>query len=140
ELEFGFQNYLKQILVRSSRNVVKVAGDPWGTSIESIPDIEAQMSIAEIFLANGKVAEARHHLELLAAQAPDSTRVSYYRGILARMSGDAAARDFFVDALSDRNLAPRAAVQLAQMGELQIPSVRMILEDAAAKRTRTPDV
>src|SRR5262249_13529951 len=35
---------------------------------------------------------------------------------------------------------PRAAVQLAQMGDLEIPSVRMILEEAAAKHTRTPEV
>jgi TonB family protein len=140
ELDSGFKNYLKQILVRSSRDVVKVTVGAWDTSIESIPDTDAQMSIAEIFLANGKFAEARRHLEILAAQAPDSTRVSYYRGILARMSGDPAARDFFVDALLDPFLAPRAAVQLAQMGELQIPSVRTTLEDAAAKRTRTPEV
>jgi hypothetical protein len=99
DLEFGFQNYLKNIAQRSSRNVVKVSGEDSDVSIQSIPDTEAQMSIAEIFLANGKLPEARRHLEILAAQAPDSTRVSYYRGILARISSDASARDFFVDAL-----------------------------------------
>jgi hypothetical protein len=80
--------------------------------VESIPDTDAQMSIAEIFLANGKLPEARHHLEILAAQAPDSTRVSYYRGILAQLAGEPGARDFFVDALLDPFLSPRAAVQL----------------------------
>jgi TonB family protein len=140
ELELGFQNYLRMIQQRSNRTVVKVSGDAWNTSIESIPDSDAQMSIAEIFLANGKLADARRHLEILALQAPDSTRVSYYRGILARISGDGSARDFFVDALLDPFLAPRAAVQLAQMGDLEIPAVRMILEEAAARRTRTPEV
>jgi TonB family protein len=140
DLEAGFQNYLKVIVQSSSRNIVKVSGEDWGTSIESIPDSEAQISIAEIFLANGKLREARRHLEMLAAQAPDSTRVSYYRGILARMAGDSTARDFFVDALLDPFLAPRAAVQLVQMGDMQIPSVRTILEEAATMRTRTPEV
>src|SRR5205814_4749814 len=99
DLETGFQNYLKFFIERSPRNIVKVPGEAWDMHVESIPDTDAQMSIAEIFLANGKLPEARHHLEILAAQAPDSTRVSYYRGILARLSGDPAARDFFVDAL-----------------------------------------
>jgi len=140
DLEFGFQNYLKNVAQRSSRNVVKVSGEESDVSIESIPDTEAQMSIAEIFLNNGKLPEARRHLEILAAQAPDSTRVSYYRGILGRISGDPASRDFFVDALLDPFLAPRAAVQLAQMGDMQIPAVRTILEEAAERRTRTPEV
>jgi hypothetical protein len=139
-LENGFQNYLKLFVQRSNRNIVKVEGQETETAIESIPDTEAQISIAEIFLANGKVARARHYLEMLSATAPASTRVSYYRGILARLSGDPAARDFFVDALSDPFLAPRAAVQLARMGDLQIPAVRTILEEAAAARTRTPEV
>jgi TonB family protein len=99
------------------------------------------MSIAEIFLANGKVSQARHYLELLSAQAPDSTRVSYYRGILAQWDHDrATARDFFVDALSDPFLAPRAAVQLVDLGDMNIPSVRTILQQAGAMGTRNPEV
>jgi len=139
-LESGFQNYLKTIPQRPARNVVKVSGEEWDTNIETIPDTDARMSIAEIFLANGKLPEARRHLEILSAQAPDSTRVSYYRGLLARITGDPAARDFFVDALLDPFLAPRAAVQLVHMGDAEIPSVRAILEEAAAMRTRTPEV
>ena len=140
DLEMGLQNYLKIFIERSNRTSIKVPGEEWDTSIESIPDTEAQISIAEIFLANGKLPEARRHLEFLAGADPDSTRVSYYRGILARLAGDPAARDFFVDALLDPFLAPRAAVQLAQMGDMQIPAVRTILEEAAAMRTRTPEV
>jgi hypothetical protein len=93
DLENGFQNYLRLFLQRATRNVVKASGEEWDGAIETIPDSDAQMSIAEIFLANGKFPEARRHLEILASQAPDSTRVSYYRGILARMSGDSAARE-----------------------------------------------
>src|SRR5438552_1205664 len=109
DLDNGFQNYLRVFIQRQNRNTVKVSGEDWNMSIQSIPDTEAQMSIAEIFLANGKFPEARRHLEILAAQAPDSTRVAYYRGVLARMAGDPAARDYFVDALLDPFLGPRAA-------------------------------
>jgi len=140
DLELGFQNYLKAAIQRPARSVIKVANDDATMHIESIPDTEAQMSIAEIFLANGKLPEARRHLEVLAGQAPDSTRVSYYRGVLARMAGDPAARDFFVDALLDPFLAPRAAVQLVGMGDMQIPAVKTILEDAAAAGTRNAEV
>src|SRR5205807_1284560 len=101
DLEFGFQNYIKIFMPLSIRKQVKVTSEEWNMKLESIPDIEAQMSIAEIFLANGKFQEARRHLEALAGRAPDSTRVSYYRGILARIAGEAAARDLFVDALVD---------------------------------------
>src|SRR6266571_2226300 len=140
DLEIDFQNYLKVFIQRPNRKIVKVAGEGWNMNIESIPETEAQMSIAEIFLANGKLPEARRHLELLASQAPNSTRVSYYRGILARITGDSAAREFFVDALLDPFLAPRAAVQLVSMGDIHIPSVRTILEEAAVMQTRNPDV
>jgi hypothetical protein len=140
ELEAGFQNYLRVFVQRVNRKIVKVSGEGWNTNIESIPDTEAQMSIAEIFLANGKFPEARRHLEMLAAQAPDSTRISYYRGILGRISGDPAARDFFVDALLDPFLGPRAAVQLVGLGDLNIPAIRTLLEDAARAGTRNPEV
>ncbi len=140
DLELGFQNYLKAFVQRSTRTIVKVSAEEADTRIESIPDAEAQMSIAEIFLANGKFTEARHHLEILAARAPDSTRVSYYRGILAKISGDPAAREFFVDALLDPFLAPRAAVQLVGLGDMDIPAVKTILEEAAAMKTRNAEV
>ena len=140
DLESGFENYLNFFIQRTGRNYVKVSPEEWTMHVESIPDSEAQISIAEIFLANGKFAEARRHLELLSAQAPDSTRVSYYRGILARMVGDPAAREFFVDALLDPFLGPRAAVQLVDMGDMHIPSVRSLLEEAAAAGTRNPEV
>jgi TonB family protein len=140
DLDLGFQNYLRASIQRPTRSVVKTASDDTTIHTESIPDAEAQMSIAEIFLSRGQLPEARRHLEVLAAQTPDSTRVSYYRGVLARIAGDPAARDFFVDALLDPFLAPRAAVQLVNMGDMQIPAVKTILEDAAATATRNAEV
>src|SRR5262249_7225516 len=135
DLEIHFQNYLKTFIQRSGRSLIKVSGEDWEMHVQSIPETEAQMSIAEIFLASGKLPDAQRHLEILAAQAPDSTRVSYYRGILAQIAGNAGAREFFVDALLDPSLAPRAAVQLVSMGDLQIPAVQTILEEAAARGT-----
>ena len=140
DLDTGFQNYVKFFIQRSTRNLVKVSSEGWEMHIESIPETEAQMSIAEIFLANGRFAEARRHLEILGSQAPDSTRVSYYRGILAQISGDPGAREFFVDALVDPFLAPRAAVQLVMMGDTHIPAVRTILQEASDSGTRNPEV
>ena len=139
-LENGFNNYVRISLPRANRIAVKVSGEEWNMHVQSIPDTEGQISIAEIFLANGKLEEARRHLELLAAAAPDSTRVSYYRGILARIANNPAARDFFVDALLDPFLGPRAAAQLVEMGDLHIPSVRKLLEQAAASGTRNSAV
>jgi hypothetical protein len=140
DLETGFQNYVKNAIQRPNRIVVKVSSEHWDMQVEAIPEEEAEVSIAEIFLANGRLPDAQRHLEFLAGKTPDSTRVSYYRGVLARSSGDAAAREFFVDALLDPFLAPRAAVQLVAMGDMQIPSVRTILEEAAAAQTRNPEV
>jgi tetratricopeptide (TPR) repeat protein len=140
ELEVQFQNYLKTFIQRSGRSPIKVSGEDWEMHIESIPETEAQMSIAEIFLASGKLRDAQRHLEILAAQAPDSTRVSYYRGILAKIADNPGAREFFVDALLDPFLAPRAAVQLVSMGDMHIPAVRTILEETAARGTRNPEV
>jgi TonB family protein len=140
DLETGFQTYVKLFLQRRNLSSMKVSPAQWSMDIQSIPETEAEMSIAEIFLANGKWDEARRHLETLAGRAPDSTRVSYYRGVLARIAGEPRARDFFVDALLDPWLNVRAAVQLAEMGEWQIPAVRTLLEEAAAMETRNPKV
>lgn len=141
DLDSGFQAYVKVFLERPNRTSLKVSPAEWNMDIEAIPETEAQMSIAEIFLANGKYEDARRHLEVLADRTPDSTRVSYYRGVLARIAGDpGAARGFFVDALLDPFLGVRAAVQLAESGDWQIPAVRSLLEEAAAMETRNPKV
>jgi TonB family protein len=139
-LENGFRHYVEISLPRANRINLKVSGENWKMNVQSIADLESQISIAEIFLANGKFEQARTHLEVLAAEAPESTRISYYRGVLARIAGNPAARDFFVDALLDPLLGPRAAVKLVEMGELHIPAVRKLLEQAAASGTRNSDV
>ena len=97
------------------------------------------MSIAEIFLANGKFSEARRHLEILADRAPESTRISYYRGVLARIAGDPAARDYFVDALPDPFRAACCGAAVS-MGDIHIPAIRTMLEETAASGTRNPEV
>jgi hypothetical protein len=108
--------------------------------VESIPETEAQISIAEIFLAAGKLEDARHHLEAVRARDPEFLRASYYRGVLARIAGENNAREFFVDALLDPHLGVRAAVQLVEMGELHIPAVRGLLEQASRSGTRMSGV
>jgi TonB family protein len=108
--------------------------------VEIIPDASAQISIAEIFLASGNVEAARRYFETVTTTDQENPRASYYRGVLARLAGDSGARDFFVDALVDPQLGTRAAVQLVQMGELHIPSVRRLLEQAAERRTQMSDV
>jgi len=140
DLETGFNTYVKVSLPRTNRTVMKASGEQWAMKIQSIPDTEARISIAEIFLANGRIAQARGHLEILSTTAPDSTRVSYYRGVLAKIAGNSSAREFFIDALLDSFLAPRAAVQLVDLGELHIPAVRNVLEMAATARTRNAEV
>jgi len=140
DLELHFLNYFKVFIQHAIRTHVKVAGEPWQMKVESIPDTEAQISIAEIFLANGKLQDARRYLEAVAARDPEFSRATYYRGVLAGIAGDPAARDLFVDALLDPHLGPRAAVQLVNMGELHIPSVRTLLEQAARSGTRNSDV
>jgi TonB family protein len=140
DLESGFQTYVKTTIERPARKVVKVSPEGWSMDIASISETDAHMSIAEIFLANGKLQDARHHLEALADQKPDSTRVSYYRGILSRIAGEPTARDFFVDALLDPFLGARAAVQLVELGDKHIPAVRNLLEEAAEMGTRNSRV
>jgi TonB family protein len=136
DLQFGFETYVKVTLPRSARTSVHVPGDSYETRSESISDSEAEISIAEIFLANGQHEEARRRLEA----ADPSPRASYYRGVLARAAADPRARDFFVDALPDVHLGPRAAAQLVDLGEGHIPTVRSLLEQAAASGTLNPSV
>ena len=62
DLELHFLNYLKVFIHHAIRTHVKVAGEPWQMKVESIPDTETQISIAEIFLANGKLQDARSYL------------------------------------------------------------------------------
>lgn len=140
DLEFGFQNYVRSGLQLSSRKVIKLSSGAWSMDVQAIGNTDAEMSIAEIFLANGRLPEARQHLESLANLAPDSGRVSYYRGVLARISGEPGARELFVDALLDPFLGPRAAVQLVELGDWHIPAVKDILEETAAMNTRNPRV
>lgn len=139
ELEYGFINYMTLFMNRTARTHVKVNGEAWTMKVEAIPESEAQMTVSEIFLASGKLADARRHLETIGAD-DELTRAAYYRGVLAKIAGQPEARDFFVDALMDSPLGARAAVRLVELGELHIPAVRKTLEQAAAAGTRVPAV
>jgi tetratricopeptide (TPR) repeat protein len=140
ELDSQFMNYLRMIAQRSSNTTLKINSQNWSMKVESIPEAQAQISMAEIFLASGEVEQARRYFEVVNTIEEEFPRASYYRGVLARLASDPAARDFFIDALSDPHLGPRAAVQLVQLGELHIPTVRTLLEQAAAANTRMADV
>lgn len=140
ELEFSFVNYLTIFISRTARTHVKVSGEAWAMKIESIPDGEARMTVAEIFLAAGRIPDARRYLEAVGMIDRELTRAAYYRGILAKIAGEPQARDFFVDAMMDPRLGARAALRLVELGELHIPSVRTLLEQAAASGTRVPAV
>jgi TonB family protein len=140
ELENEFANYIRLIVQRSRNTIVKINAKTWSMKVEAIPDAQVQISMAEIFLASGNVDQARHYFEIANTTEGELPRASYYRGVLARLAGDPAARDLFVDALADPQLGARAAVQLVQMGELHIPTVRSLLEEAAAEKTRMSDV
>jgi TonB family protein len=140
ELELGFQNYVRVGIQVPTRKMAKAVPGGWSMDTQTIPDTDAEMSIAEIFLSNGRLADARQHLQKLGGLAPDSSRVSYYRGVLARITGETGAREFFVDALQDPFLGPRAAVQLVELGDWRIPTVQSTLEEAAAQGTRNSRV
>jgi len=140
ELDSEFTNYLRVIVQRSRNTTVKINAQGWSMKVEPISDAQAKISMAEIFLASGEVEQARRYFEAVNTIEEEFPRASYYRGVLARLAGDPAARDLFVDALPDQQLGPRAAVQLVQLGELHIPSVRSLLEQAAAANTRMSDV
>jgi TonB family protein len=136
-----FESYVSWFIGRASRVRVQTSREKWTMKVEPIPDAEALMSISEIFITMGRLEEARRHLEVLESLDMELPRASYYRGLLARLSDqNDEARDLFVDALMDPNLGPRAAVSLVQLGEMDIPSVRSTLRQAADARTRMPDV
>jgi tetratricopeptide (TPR) repeat protein len=140
DLEMDFNNYLDLFIRRTGVVRLKAASERPSMTVEAIPDAEAQMTIAEIFISMGRLAEARTHLESVARLETEFPRASYYRGVLARLSGAPGARDLFVDALVDEHLGPLAAVNLVQMGDGYIPAVRSSLEKAASRGTHTSAV
>lgn len=140
-LENSFNNYWRIIIPHLHALPRKLDEHSWSMRVKPISDDEAQVSIAEIFLAAGRLKDAERYLKKIDLNNQDFPRASYYQGILAQIAGDnSAARDLFVDALADPELGYRAAVQLVRLGESQIPAVRELLKQAAAARTRMADV
>ena len=121
-LENTFSNYLRVMIQHARGARTKLKGQPWTMKVEAIPDAEAHITIAEIFLAAGRLADAQQHLKTVDMAGQEYPRAFYYQGILASIAGDnISARELFVDALLDPQLGTRAAVQLVRMGELHIP-------------------
>jgi TonB family protein len=138
EIEFG--NYLRLGIRAAQRDRVKIQPDGWTMSMKPIAHADVDLSITEIFLSAGNVDKARQYLDRVVGMDDEFPRASYYRGVLARIKGGNDAREYFIDALLDLNLGPRAAVHLVQLRELQIPAARRALELAAANGTHMADV
>jgi TonB family protein len=139
-LELDFENYLRLGIRAAQRDRVNIHPDGWTMSVKPIAQPEVDLSITEIFLSAGDFDKAREYLDRVVGMDEEFPRASYYRGVLARIKGANDAREYFIDALLDLNLGPRAAVHLVQLRELQIPAARRALELAAANGTHMADV
>ena len=109
------------------------------TVSESVPEpinrTGIDVSIAEVLLAQGRIEDTGLYLEAASDDTKVEPRVAYWRGLLAWSAGDAIARDHFVDALTEPEIAPLAAFQLVLMGEFAVPEVLAVLERAANEGT-----
>jgi TonB family protein len=136
EFEFYLQNRIRLV----PRERVKTHPEAWEMTKQPVTNADVELAITEILLSAGKFDQARKHLEEVTEVDDEFPRASYYRGVLARIKGEGDPREFFIDALMDPNLGPRAAVNLVQLHEYQIPGARVALEQAAAKDTHMADV
>src|SRR5262245_42583692 len=139
-LEIEFDTYLKLRVRTVGREKLKISSEGWTMKTQPIQDADVELAIAEVFISGGRLDDARKHLEKVAGIDEEFPRASYYRGVLARITGEGNPREYFVDALMDPNLGPRAAVHLVQLHELGIPAARRALEQAAANDTHMADV
>ena len=78
ELESEFTNYLRLIVQRSRNTTVRINTQTPSMKVETIPDAQAQISMAEIFLASGDVVQARHYFEIANTTEGELPRASYY--------------------------------------------------------------
>lgn len=140
KLDGDFDLYMKTRIRMVPREKFKANGAGWTVKTPVITDADVELAIAEIFISGGDLASARRHLEKVAGIDDEFPRASYYKGVLARMTGEGDPKEFFIDALMDLNLGPRAAVHLVQLRELGIPGARRALEQAAAGGTHMADV
>ena len=140
KLDADFDLYLKTRIRMVPREKFKTNAEGWTMTTPAITDADAELAITEIFISGGDLASARRHLEKVAGIDDEFPRASYYKGVLARITGEGDPKEFFIDALMDLNLGPRAAVHLVQLRELEIPGARRALEQAAAGGTHMADV
>ncbi len=139
-LDSEFQLYVRTRLRLVLRDKLKTRSDTWTMKTPPITAADVELAITEIFISRNKLDDARRHLEKVAGIDDEFPRASYYRGVLARITGEGDPREFFIDALMDLNLGPRAAVHLVQLRELGVPGARRALEQAAASGTHMSDV
>ena len=138
ELESEFLDYIQdEIGTREARRFEGMA-----TLSESIPEpinrTWVDVSIAEMLLSQGRIEDTGPYLEAASDDTKVEPRVAYWRGLLAWSAGDAIARDHFIDALIDPEIAPLAAFQLVLIGELDVSEVLAVLERAANEGTEQP--
>jgi len=140
DLDHEFDIYLKTRIRLIPREKLKSHPDGWQMTADPITDADVELAITEIFLSGGRLDLARKHLERVTGIDDEFPRASFYRGVLARLTHQGDPKEFFIDALMDLNLGPRAAVNLVQLHELSIPAARRALEQAAASGTHMSDV
>ncbi len=139
-LQIEFENYLKLGIRGVQRDRLKTHPEAWTMRLSPIVQADVDLAITEIFLSGGNLDKAREYLDKVVGIDEKFPRASYYHGVLARIRGTGDPREYFIDALLDLNLGPRAAVHLVQLHELQIPAARRALELAAANGTHMSDV
>lgn len=139
ELEADFQVYLNLLIRRNVPLRMKASVEDRTSARGPVSEADVELVIGELLLSMGKLERAGAHLDAAAAIGQNSPRLSYHRGVLARMKDEASAREFFVDVLADTQFGPPAAVHLVQMHEGSVPGVRSALE-LASSGSADPDV
>ncbi len=140
QVEREFEFYLKNRIRLVGREKLKTHPENWQMSVSPIDEPDVELAVTEILLSAGQFEQARQHLEKVTGIDDEFPRASYYRGVLAVIKGEGDPREYFIGALMDLNLGPRAAVYLVRLRELQIPGARRALEQAAERETHMADV
>ena len=130
--ERDFVGYLRRTVQAQSPLQMEAQVELVDAASRTIDRAEIDASLAEMLLSSGRTDEALPYLEAASHYEPIQTRIEYFRGVLAWVAGEEAAREHFVDSLIDEEFGSRAAFHLVQMRELGIPEVRTTLEQAAA--------
>jgi len=140
QLDQEFETYLQTRIRYAPRERVKTHPDAWQMQVNPVSAADVELVVTEILLSAGRFDQAREHLERVANIDDEFSRASFYKGVLARISHQGDPREYFIDALMDVKLGPRAAINLVQLHELSIPAARRALEQASTAGTHMGDV